>query len=159
MNWRTLPQPSAPLHIAKEGAASESHAPSAGGPPGQLPIPEGMGSQQYFSTHHLTIFWFGGLGVLKLQGLFTPAGMPKDALPQGPRKGRLSYTVTSTQAGAKIEVHLKGKAFRITKVGSHDGFLGWKPLSGVHVWAHKRIECIHTTTLCVHMCMFLLLAL
>ena len=60
--------------------------------------------------------------------MFTPAGMPIEALPQGTRKGRLSYTVTSAQTGAKIEVHLKGKAFRIVKVGSLDGFLGSKPL-------------------------------
>eukprot|EP00435_Cladocopium_sp_Y103_P075234 s37_g55.t1 len=76
---------------APDAAVSEPHAPSAGGPPGQLPI---------------------------------PVGMPTEALPQGPRKGRLSYTVTSSHTGAKVEVHLKGKAFRIIKVGSCDG----KPL-------------------------------
>ena len=49
------------------------------------------------------------------------AGMPQMALPQGFRKGRLSYTVTSSTTGAKIEVLLKQKAFRIQAIGEHDG--------------------------------------
>ena len=53
----------------------------------------------------------------------SPTGMPSDALPQSIRKGKLSYTVTSPHTGAKVEVHLKGKAFRIIKVGTKDGCL------------------------------------
>lgn len=51
------------------------------------------------------------------------AGMPEEALPQGPRKGKLSYTIVSTATNAKIEVLLKGKAFRIVKVGELQGDL------------------------------------
>ena len=47
--------------------------------------------------------------------------MPTDALPQGVRKGRLSYTVTSAETGAKIEVLLKQKAFRIVRQGILNG--------------------------------------
>ena len=49
-------------------------------------------------------------------------GMPHEALPQHHRKGKLTYTVTSAETGAKVEVHLKGKAFRVIKVGTRNGF-------------------------------------
>ncbi len=51
------------------------------------------------------------------------AGMPMEALPQGPRKGKLSYTIKSAATQAKVEVLLKGKAFRIVQTGSLQGFL------------------------------------
>lgn len=47
--------------------------------------------------------------------------MPTEALPQGARKGRLSYTVTSPSTGAKVEVLLKQRAFRISRVGAKNG--------------------------------------
>lgn len=47
--------------------------------------------------------------------------MPTDALPQGVRKGKLSYTVTSAESGAKVEVLLKQKAFRVVKLGILNG--------------------------------------
>ena len=47
--------------------------------------------------------------------------MPIEALPQGPRKGKLSYTVSSPETGAKVEVLLKQKAFRIVKQGMLNG--------------------------------------
>ena len=47
--------------------------------------------------------------------------MPQLAMPQGFRKGRLSYTVVSAATGAKVEVLLKQKAFRITLMGQHEG--------------------------------------
>ena len=65
------------------------------------------------------------VGFLFFVFLSTHRGMPKEALPQHQRKGKLSYTVTSPETGAKIEVLLKGRAFRITKVGSHNGHLMW----------------------------------
>lgn len=49
--------------------------------------------------------------------------MPECALPQAFRKGRLSYTVIAPSSKAKIEVLLKQKAFRITKVGEENGKL------------------------------------
>ena len=49
--------------------------------------------------------------------------MPESAKPHATRKGRLSYTVTSPTTGAKVEVLIKGKAFRIIKMGSKDGSL------------------------------------
>ncbi len=52
-----------------------------------------------------------------------PTGMPERALPQSFRKGRLSYTIIAPSSGAKIEVLLKQKAFRITKVGEENGKL------------------------------------
>ena len=58
-------------------------------------------------------------GVLKFQS--SMAGMPQMALPQGFRKGRLSYTIASSTTGAKLEVLLKQKAFRIVAIGEHQG--------------------------------------
>lgn len=49
--------------------------------------------------------------------------MPEEAMPQGPRKGRLSYTVTNATTGAKVEVLLKQRAFRLVKVGMQNGCL------------------------------------
>lgn len=56
--------------------------------------------------------------------------MPPDALPPRARKGRLSYTVDAPGlGGAKIEVLLKQRAFRIIKTGIVNGFFdliwGW----------------------------------
>lgn len=48
-------------------------------------------------------------------------GMPAEALPQADRKGRLSYTVVSPVTGAKVEVLLKHKAFRVSKIGCVEG--------------------------------------
>ena len=47
--------------------------------------------------------------------------MPACARPQGYRKGRLSYTICSPTTKARVEVLLKGKAFRVVKVGEKDG--------------------------------------
>ncbi len=58
-----------------------------------------------------------------------PTGMPECAVPQSYRKGRLSYTIIAPSSGAKIEVLLKQKAFRITKVGEENGKLE-KPKKG-----------------------------
>ena len=44
-------------------------------------------------------------------------GMPDDAKPQNPKRGRLSYTITSPFTKARVEVLLKGRAFRIVKMG------------------------------------------
>ena len=43
-----------------------------------------------------------------------PADMPAEAQPTEPRTGRLSYTLSAAN-GARIEVLLKGKAFRVNK--------------------------------------------
>jgi len=48
--------------------------------------------------------------------------MPEHALPQGYRKGRLSYTICSSSTKARVEVLLKQKAFRIVKIGEKDGY-------------------------------------
>ena len=68
-------------------------------------------------------FWCKGEWVcqhIKLPSAFVSgtcfSGIPADARPQRPRKGRLSYTVES-RSGSKIEVLLKAKAFRITRAG------------------------------------------
>ena len=43
--------------------------------------------------------------------------MPAECLPvEGNPRGRLSYTITNESSGAKIEVLLKAKAFRIVKI-------------------------------------------
>ena len=49
-------------------------------------------------------------------------GMPEHALPQGYRKGRLSYTISSPTSKARVEVLLKQRAFRIVKIGEKDGY-------------------------------------
>ena len=46
-----------------------------------------------------------------------PPDMPAEALVQNELRGRFSYTVTSPELGAKVEVLLKQKAFVIKKVG------------------------------------------
>ncbi|CAL1128775.1 unnamed protein product [Cladocopium goreaui] len=51
-----------------------------------------------------------------------PEGMPEHALPQGYRKGRLSYTISSPTSKARVEVLLKQRAFRIVKIGEKDGY-------------------------------------
>ena len=54
--------------------------------------------------------------------------MPKECLPvEGKPRGRLSYTITSS-SGAKVEVLLKAKAFRIIKMAvfSRTGHLLFK---------------------------------
>ena len=61
----------------------------------------------------------------------TLEGMPIDALPQTARKGKLSYTVTSPHTGAKVEVLLKQKAFRISRQGMVNGPLAQKHRSFV----------------------------
>ena len=53
-----------------------------------------------------------------------PGGMPACALPQSFRKGKLSYTISSTNTKARIEVLLKQRAFRIVKIGEKDGCYG-----------------------------------
>ena len=50
--------------------------------------------------------------------------MPACALPQSFRKGKLSYTISSTNTKARIEVLLKQRAFRIVKIGEKDGCYG-----------------------------------
>ncbi len=69
------------------------------------------------------LFCFPVQGLSGFEGLTLGpvAGMPQLALPQGFRKGRLSYTVTSHATGAKVEVLLKQKAFRITLMGQREG--------------------------------------
>lgn len=55
-----------------------------------------------------------------------PAGMPAECLPvEGKPRGRLSYTITNEASGAKVEVLLKAKAFRIVKIArfSKTGYL------------------------------------
>ena len=42
-----------------------------------------------------------------------PVGMPAELLPSGKRRGRLPYTVQDQASGAKIEVLLKHRAFRV----------------------------------------------
>lgn len=64
----------------------------------------------------------GTLGINLISFLGSLKGMPHEALPQHHRKGKLTYTVTSAETGAKVEVHLKGKAFRVIKVGTRNGF-------------------------------------
>ena len=54
----------------------------------------------HVSEWHVQLFW----------------GMPEEARPQRGRKGRLSYTIEH-ENGCKIEVLLKGRAFRITRAG------------------------------------------
>ena len=49
------------------------------------------------------------------------ADMPLPARPQSEKRGRLSYTVTSPTTGCKVEVLLKGRAFRIKEVGKDAG--------------------------------------
>ena len=51
--------------------------------------------------------------------------MPEEALPTRGRKGKLSYTVSSENE-AKVEVLLKGRAFRIIRMGKVDGLLDEK---------------------------------
>jgi hypothetical protein len=51
--------------------------------------------------------------------LAVPEDMPKDALPQGPRRGKLNYTVYARGLdGPRIEVQLKNKCFYLKKSGS-----------------------------------------
>ena len=55
-----------------------------------------------------------------------PAGMPAECLPvEGKPRGRLSYTITDEASGAKVEVLLKARAFRIVKIArfSKKGYL------------------------------------
>ena len=52
--------------------------------------------------------------------------MPAECLPlEGQKRGRLSYTITNSSTGAKVEVLLKAKAFRIVKMApfDKDGYL------------------------------------
>lgn len=52
--------------------------------------------------------------------------MPSECLPvEGQKRGRLSYTITNASTGAKVEVLLKAKAFRIVKMApfDKDGYL------------------------------------
>ena len=68
-------------------------------------------------------------------------GMPKECLPvDGKPRGRLSYTITSS-SGAKVEVLLKAKAFRIVKIAvvSRAGHLESK-----HHCASSVISCLCT---------------
>ena len=44
-----------------------------------------------------------------------PSGMPHECLP-GKSRGRLSYTICNDCTGAKVEVLLKQRAFRISKI-------------------------------------------
>lgn len=102
------------------------------GPEGSLPIPEGLvistkAPHEMFNPHTCYLFILGNQIDVEIPG------MPSGALPQGPRKGRLSYTVSSSN-GAKIEVLLKGKAFRIVKIGARDG-----PLQHIYVQCLKYI--------------------
>ena len=53
--------------------------------------------------------------------------MPEELLPQGPRQGKLSYTVHFPN-GASIEVLLKGRAYMIKK-----------PVSGADMPEYPRI--------------------
>ena len=46
--------------------------------------------------------------------------MPEECLPVGTKRGRLSYTIYNEATGAKVEVLLKGKAFRISKIALFD---------------------------------------
>ena len=49
------------------------------------------------------------------------AGMPSECLPvEGQKRGRLSYTITNAPTGAKVEVLLKAKAFRVVKMAPFD---------------------------------------
>ena len=46
--------------------------------------------------------------------------MPNECLPvPGKPRGRLSYTISNDASGAKIEVLLKSRAFRIVKIAVH----------------------------------------
>ena len=43
--------------------------------------------------------------------------MPEECKPmEGKKRGQLSYTIENAKTGAKIEVLLKGKAFRIVRI-------------------------------------------
>ena len=58
-----------------------------------------------------------------------PEDMPKDALPQAPRKGKLNYTVYARGLeGPRIEVQLKNKCFYLKKSGG-DPIKGSKVVS------------------------------
>ena len=47
-------------------------------------------------------------------------GMPEECFPVGTKRGRLSYTIYNEASGAKVEVLLKAKAFRVVKIGLFD---------------------------------------
>lgn len=53
-------------------------------------------------------------------------GMPQECMPHDEQKrGRLSYTISNDASGAKVEVLLKGRAFRIVRMApfDKDGYL------------------------------------
>lgn len=54
--------------------------------------------------------------------------MPEDAMPTRGRKGKLSYTLVSENE-AKVEVLLKGRAFRIIRMGKAEGLSDGKKRS------------------------------
>ena len=57
------------------------------------------------------------------------SGMPEECLPHDGKRGRLSYTISNEASGAKVEVLLKGRAFRISKLARFDktGYLASIP--------------------------------
>ena len=46
--------------------------------------------------------------------------MPEECLPVGTKRGKLSYTIYNEASGAKVEVLLKAKAFRVVKIARFD---------------------------------------
>ncbi len=54
--------------------------------------------------------------------------MPEECLPIPDKpRGRLSYTINNASSGARVEVLLKARAFRIVKMAVHSptGVLNW----------------------------------
>ena len=63
------------------------------------------------------------------------SGMPEECLPCDGKRGRLSYTIYNEASGAKVEVLLKGRAFRISKLARFDkkGYLAL-PFCSISKW-------------------------
>ena len=69
----------------------------------------------------------------------TWTGMPAECLPKG-KRGRLSYTIHNEASGARVEVLLKGKAFRVVKLGcDQNGILEVK-LWGKNIGYWREID-------------------
>lgn len=114
---RPAPNLGAPDNGVKRDKQEESEAPAE--PAGQatmngkenlMPIPEGQRLSK--SQVHL-VYKLTDVAVMLPCYNILP-GMPSEALPQVARKGRLSYTI-SAKSGARVEVLLKHKAFRISR--------------------------------------------
>ena len=95
----------------------------------------------------LALILFGWVSKISL----SLADMPQAAQPQQERKGKLSYTVCSKSTGAKVEVLLKGKAFRVVKCGNGpDGFwVGKLRACMLHKRKHIGLKWLEVEKRCV----------